>query len=309
MDANSRLTSVASLAVLLAASPAYCADNSPFSIEASELVPYAFSVFDARFADVSPGALEPTSTIFFNCHTRTKMAGPSALRAAQFYCTATVNFDVSNTGPESVRVDSNDNCLVFKPASVAMVRMHDDDRARVRLLHDSETEGLVVDCDDQVIAVIAAENEDIRGQEERFSVDARRILEMAFEAAIENYPDIPPQQIVYGDGGPNMSVTCESAPGMGGRNPLVREVGPCSASVMLADDSVSVEYRYVEGSSCMIGKSTDWISVRIDETGDAQVDYHENSGGGHAWGVECDEAFYNSPLPLIESPREGKQDL
>jgi hypothetical protein len=72
---------------------------------------------------------------------------------------------------------------------------------------------------------------------------------------------------------------------------------------VLADETVMVEYRYIEEASCLVGKSTDAIVVQVDQDGRTEVERKKNLGGGRAHGVECDDAFFSSPLPLITSPR------
>lgn len=297
---NGSLISATLVATYVMVSPAPAAVDPPFKVEASRLIAHAFSALTARYPDVSPQDVDLASRVFFNCHTSTRLEGPGALEQAHFYCTAAVNFDLSNTQIQRVYVDPEGRCVVVKPATGAHVRVHEDGRSRVHLLHSSDSQGQVVDCDDELIAIIAAEDEDIAGHGKMFSVEAKRIMRLAFTAAIESYHDVSPEQIVYDDG-ITMSVSCDTAPGVGGPT-INREIGACNASVIFADESVMVQYRYIDGISCMIGKATDWISVHLDEDGRAEVNYQENTGGGNARGVECDDEFYSSPLPLIDAP-------
>lgn len=279
------------------------ANEQTFSVHAPEYVPYAFSLLKKRHPAVSSDEIDLETPVFFNCHTRDKVEGPSALEDAKFYCSATVGFDVSNMGFENFQIDAEGNCLVFKPATVAWVRVEQRGSAHVSVSHDNQTEGLIVDCDDEILTAMAIGGENVPGDRSTFSVDAKRALELAFEAAIENNHDVPPEQIVYGDLGPTMSITCPTTPRAGGPSLIYRDFGNCSASVMFSNQSVMLQYRYVEGSSCMIGTATDWITVQIGEEGLAEVDNQKNQGGGRAHGVKCDDEFYDSPLPLIESPR------
>jgi hypothetical protein len=266
---------------------------------------YAFSAFAARYPDVSPHNLNLATPVYFHCHTWTRAVGLSALDEARFECTAVVNFDLSKVAIEHVYDDPDGNCVAVTPASVAMVRVHETGGARVYLSHDSESKGRVVDCDEEAIAEIAAAHVDLPGRGKPFAVDARGLLQSFLEAAIEAYPDIPREQVVYG-GGPSMLVSCETAPGADGLSPIDRELALCTASATLMDESVMVEYRYIEDGGCMIGQSSDLLLVKIGQDGRTEVEHRESQGGGRAQGVECDGKFYNSPLPMLTSPAEGR---
>jgi hypothetical protein len=302
MRRNRRLISLASAFALALGAPAPCAADAPFAIEASDLVRYAFSAFTSRFPGVSPQDLDLATPVYFHCHTWTRVEGVSAFEEARFECTAVINLDLSNVQVERIYENPEGKCVTGVPATVAMITMHEAGRSRVHLVPDSESEGRVTDCDDEMIAAMAAEHEGIPGHGKSFSVDASALLEWSLQAAIETYPDIPPGRIVY-EGGQSMSASCESAPRVNGLSPTDRKLGPCKASVVLADETVIVEYRYIEEASCLVGKSTDAIVVQVDQDGRTEVERKKNLGGGRAHGVECDDAFFSSPLPLITSPR------
>lgn len=297
---NFRVCSV-SAALLVMAPATTAAGQFPISVKADDLAEAAFYEIESRIPGITLADVELMDPVFFNCSATSDVAGPDQLETAGFNCMATVNFDVSAARVEHFYVDEAGNCLRQDAPETASVHLRQGDENHVHFGFSKNNPGRVVDCDDEAITRIAGLKTGAQQPGAVFEVDATQILDMAFAAAIEVHGNIPPEKIVFGDG-PSLSVTCAAQPAINAATSLDVNIGPCSAMVMLANESVMLEYRYISGISCMIGKASDWITVEIDEFGLTETTARNNSGGGIARGVECDEAFYSSPLPFIESP-------
>ncbi|HKJ16604.1 MAG TPA: hypothetical protein VJ984_04580 [Xanthomonadales bacterium] len=295
---KSRFKTVVFLAVLVFSSTAYSVSGDSFTVEAENLPKLAFEALKTRYPDVSGRDVELTSQVYFNCNASPNIAGPSGIDHSTLNCMATVNFDVSASAIEYFYTDAKGHCRMLNPPETATVHMSPDGSSRVHFHPTNVQDGQYVECSDEVITRLASMDQKLPGKQAAFSVDAKKILELAYIAAVENHPEIPDEQLVYGDG-PALSVACETGSRFGSSTPVDTVIDRCGARVRLANEAVKLEYRTVREGQCMIGKASDWVTVQIDELGMAQTRTSETRGQGRSRRVECNEAFYDSPLPLI----------
>lgn len=291
---------IISLVLLIACfltAPAYSASKSPFAVNADKLPLLALEALQSRFPEAAAENVQLESELYFNCDAKPNIAGPSGIETSVLSCKATVNFDVSDTGIEHFYIDGEGHCRVLKPKT-ATVHVNSDGSSRVHFHPTNVHEGHYIECDDEAITHIALTDQQSPGMGEAFRVDAAGILEMAFGAAIGTFTEIPAEQIVYGDG-PGLSVTCNADSGPDGSSINRATIEACSARVRFANEAVRVDYRHVRDGRCMIGKASDWIVVNIDQDGFARVRVNASNGTGRSRTVECNEAFEESPLPLI----------
>jgi len=276
---------------LVLVSPAYSLESPPYIVDAGKILAVAIVAVNGRYPGISPDDLELEHNIYVHCGSTRPNEQIFALDEEFMPCIAGVNFDLASANAKSQYIDQNGNCTIATDPNRVNVQVHMD-RIHVGMDRGSGTTDRVVECTEEFITQALASPE-MPFDDKPYIVDAKKILEIAFAAVIEKYPDVSPHDL---DLDVLVRLTCKSTQ-VGERiSALDVKFAPCTAKVKFAVKSVTIEYKYIdEDGRCMIGEASDFVRVQVNADSSTHVSSRNRFTGGTELEVECTEEFNNLP--------------
>ena len=283
-----RLSGLGAFALLVFAST-LSAGEEQFDVDVGKSLTLAVSAVSERFPDVAADDLALDGGITLGCLPFQPVAGRHALDVEFRPCFAQLDFILLSSPTRLYYMDHDRSCkLADQPEGIG-VGLWPGSNLNAGLKRKGG-EVRVVDCTEVFGETVP--NPDNNLAENAFAVDVNEALQIAFNAAIEKYPDISADDLEF-EGVINM--WCE--PDSYGKAQQVGDLkfAPCLADVRFRSPSSIIEYRYVDvDGTCNISRGPESIKVRI---GGGEID-PECARGSYSpteeLVVECTEEFDNA---------------
>ena len=244
-------------------------DSEPWSVNPAEIVAIALEAFTKRYPEVQPENLELTNDGYIYCESTRPGEHVPVLEEEFRPCWGAVEIDISGTTVESFHLDRDGECVMASPPGGAFISVHEDGSSEIKIIKGRDAPEIAINCTEEVVADLAAAAEKVPGHGNAFSVDAKRILKLAFVAAVEAYPEVRKEDWDYEF---FLTLFCDVYPHPAGRSTLDLNVKPCVAEVTLFDRSVVVEEQRVDDNGrCWADVAAEGIVVNVYDDGSTRV--------------------------------------
>lgn len=284
-------------ALLLSAiltSPVFAADAAPFEIDSEKMLTLFLLAVAEQLPEIAPEDLVPDHGIWVHCFSTRPTTGADQLTLAideEFRpCTAGVNFKLS-PGPHASRYrDREGNCKVHRGIEAVSAGLTPEGHIKVGSRVPAGLPEAALPCAPNAAAPpeVSPVGEDGFG----YSVDTRKILEIALTAVTQEYPDIHADELFLGSS--MIGLSCEPPNSEIGVQGPFQKPGPCAARLTFGIPSQTTESRYVDADGqCTIMTGIRNVKVMIAEDGSMSF---SRSGfyGVDENVVECTEEFHES---------------
>ena len=244
-----------------------------FEADPYRLLEIANRALHEKYPDLPPGSVPLSNDIYVYCEPAEPRKRNLLLDEEFRACEASVVYDLSGTSQPSYYHDGSGRCLQADPPGWAEVQIFSDGSAGVKPFRSRDIEVDTVECSDEVISELAWVQEPVPGVEDAFEVDPNVILDTAFLAAIDRFPNVNPGQL---DIEFKLFLICDVYPNENPRPQPEIRVRPCVAEVILMDRSASVfKVEADQKGRCWRTESVPSFRVIVDSLGKENI----RSGG------------------------------
>lgn len=284
-------------AVLISAilvSPVFAANATPFDIDSEKMLDLFLVAVAEQLPDIQPEDLMLDHGIWVHCWSTRPTTGPDQLTLAindEFKpCTAGINFKLSPGSHASRYRDREGNCKVHGGIEVVSADLTTEGNIKVGSRVPLGSPEAELPCASN--AVPPPELSPIDQDALRFSVDTKKILEVALTAVTQEYPDIRRDELFLGSS--MIRFSCRPPRREVGVFKLHERLAPCVAKLTFGIPSQSTESRYVDADDrCTI--MTGIRNVRVMMAEDGSLSFSRSGFYGiDERVVECTKEFHES---------------
>jgi hypothetical protein len=260
-------------------------DSAPWSVRPAEIVAIALEAFTKRYPEVQPENLKLPNDGYIYCESTRPREHVPALEEEFRPCWGAVEIDLSGTTIESFHLDRDGECVMASPPGGAFISVYEDGSSEIKIIKGQNAPEIPINCTEEVVADLAAAAEKVPGDGNAFSVGAKKILELAFVAAVEEYPEVRPEDWDYEF---FLTLFCDVYPHPAGRSTLDLMIKPCVAEVTFFDGSVVVEERRMDDNGrCWVDEAAEGIVVNVYDDGSTRVKDSKGVGNLLPRPVQC----------------------
>lgn len=251
-----------------------------FEADPYRLLDIANQALHEKFPELTPGSVPLSNDIYVYCEPAQPRKRDLLLDEEFRACEASVVYDLSGTSQASLFHDGRGQCLQANPSGWAEVRIFSDGSARVRPFRNLDVAVDTVECSDEVITELALLQEPVPGLEEPFEMDPNDILDTAFLAALDRFPNVNPARL---DIEFNLFLFCDVYPHENPRPQSEIRIKPCVAEVLLMNRAASTwEVEADHKGRCWSTEAVPSFRVIVDSLGQEKI----RSGGNIEMGRE-----------------------